>query len=127
MSDWEFEEREHQIVKEAFTKLNDEERGVIAKMISANMTEDRLAFLKKFIYQFDHESQLDGLVCLIMSQIGNNVGIRVSQEGLAPIEETEKPYKGTNAMRIAIEEIHKVADAIEETLKRHQADQKAEQ
>jgi hypothetical protein len=111
MSDWEFEDADQQTVKEAFTKLTEHERHVIAKMIRANQNDDNLNFLKNFIIGFDKDCPLESVICRIMTQVGQHIGTRLFKE----IKKI-KVYSGSMAMKSAIEEIRLVADIIEGTV-----------
>lgn len=127
MTDFKFEDENHNIVKEAFKKLTKEEQAVIAQMINKNMAADRLDFLKRFIVAYEPDSHLDGMVCLIMSEIGSNIGTRVTEAGMAAFENNATSYPGSDATKIAVEELRKMADQLESTIMLFEAAKHKEQ
>jgi len=116
MTDFKFEDEKHNIVKEAFKKLTKEEQAVISQMITKNMAVDRLDFLKRFIIAYEPDSALDGMVCLIMSEIGSNLGSRIVEAGMAATKEDNSSYAGSEATKIAVDELRKMADQMESTV-----------
>lgn len=117
MSDFKFEDENHNIVKEAFKKLTKEEQAVIAQMINKNIAVDRLDFLKRFIVDYEPESHLDGMICLIMSEIGSNIGLKVTEAGMAALKDyNSSSYAGSEATKVAIDELRKMASHLESTI-----------
>ncbi len=113
MMDFEFKDENQQIVKEAFKKLTEHERAVIAKMIHDSHNIDDMEFLKNFIIGFDKDCPLESVICRIMTQVGQHLGSRLFKE-----VKKHKIYSGTMAMNASIEEIRLVADIIEGTVQR---------
>lgn len=111
-------EEEEKIIISAFDKLDPEERDVLSRMIHRGYGMDKLAFLKRFVENFDSDSAVDNIVLNVMSEIGGHVGRALCTEIDRLKEQGEKAIDGKEALNVAIDSIRKVTDNIEKSKER---------
>lgn len=111
-------EEEEAIIISAFEKLNTDEKDVISRMIHRGYGQEKMAFIKRFIDNFDPESAVDTIVLNVMSEVGTQVGRALCQEIERLKEEGHKAIDGCEALTIAIDTLRKVTENIEKSKER---------
>jgi len=103
-------------IQEIMADLKPEARIIFEKLLLSVASVEPLEEIKNWISKFESDCPVDNLIARLSAQIINNVGRNIWDDMREREKSGNKQYSGHEAAVIAVREVRRVADLLEQHL-----------